>query len=739
MRLTTSRLTSAPKLTAMAILIAATCCRATQLPQAPSPTTTFSPAEPIYSADTAIDFEAHASPRFFDWNGDGALDLIVGDANGQAWLFANSAGKGSKPKFATRHQIAAGSRSQWGKGYTGVLFQDVNNDSLPDLIVAHSNNLVSIHYNAGTLAEPKFATECIEIRVQDGCHGRVDMADWDGDGCTDLVTGSFGGELQWHRNLGSKHSPKFASAATFHDIRIAYNAHPRIVDFDHDGQLDLLLGVNWGTVTFYRNRGSVERPELTAGNALAWADDGKNLNLRKQNGDDTTPELADLNADGIVDLISGGHNGKLFVMHGVGPEQRMLALTKLLNRGGDNSATYLEREPEKRAEVFKLLRALQSDLEARLLDSDACEALFMQLCGLAAKHPELLQRRKHDLSLTPHAPMLAAQCWVIAKSAVAKSGRNLARLADAFGFAGGYRDLLLDLGVIFYDNNTATPRQLQLMHQLLNALPRNIWDVELISVADWIGKGREQHPVKARTAINIFGMNLGVPENSFPNDAPRPGITDVYLICLAHEIAHNMLDTVGRDNRPNLFERKFEGLAFAAGKDVVYRTPKSQGIDFEATKVKFQKAGAWNGDNATWRDAWKTYFKDKEQFDRAYARGNVQFFLDAPQEAFSTLANQYVADSDLMLEFAKVRWDASHRSTVHQFLLIADYFSDNELEVPFYVLPRGGALKVSTATLTRDQQGRIKTLRSGNAEASFDYESAAGAIVKNFTYRKASK
>lgn len=739
MRLTITQLARTPHLTALAVLIAAAWSRANQLPQAPSPTTTFSSAELIYSADQAINFEAHASPRCFDWNGDGALDLIVGDATGQVWLFTNSARKRSKPKFAPRQQIAAGSRTQWGKGYTGVVLHDLNNDNLADLIVAHSNNLVSIHYNIGTPAEPEFATECIKVRVQDGCHGRIDMADWDGDGRSDLVTGSFGGELQWHRNLGSQHSPKFAPAAAFHDIRIAYNAHPRIVDFDRDGQLDLLLGLNWGTVTFYRNRGSVAHPELTKGQALVWADDGKALNLRKQNGDDTTPELADLNADGIVDLISGGHNGKLFVMHGVGSKHRMQALTKLLNNGGGNIATYLEHEPDIRAELFKLLRALQADLDARLLDIGAREALIAQMCDLATKHPELLQRKKHDLSLTPHAPMLAAQCWVIAKSAGPKSKEHLARVADAFGFTGGYRDLLIDLGVIFYDNNTATPRQLQRMHQLLTALPEKIWDVELISVADWIGEGRKQHPVKAPTAINIFGMNLGVPENSFPNDAPRPGITDVYLICLAHEVAHNMLDTVGRDNRPNLFERKFEGLAFAAGNDVVYRTPKSQGIDFEATKVKFQKAGVWDGDNATWRDAWKTYFKDKEQFDRAYARGNVQFFLDAPQEAFSTLANQYVADSDLMLEFAKGRWDAGHRSTVHQFLLIADYFSDNALEVPFYVLPRGGALKVCTATLTRDQHGRIKTLHSGNAEASFEYESNAGAIVKSFTYRKAGK
>ena len=158
-----------------------------------------------------------------------------------------------------------------------------------------------------------------------------------------------------------------------------------------------------------------------------------------------------------------------------------------------------------------------------------------------------------------------------------------------------------------------------------------------------------------------------------------------------------------------------------------------------ATKAKFRAAGHWDGDDGTWRDAWRKYFVGKERFDLAYARGNVQFFLDAPQEAFSTLANQFCTDSELMLEFAKARWDAGHRSTVHQFLLIADYFSNDSARVPFYVLPRGGALKVSAAKVRRDDRGRIRTITTDLAVANFTYEAEGDAIVKGFTYRRKSK
>ncbi|MEO1998214.1 MAG: hypothetical protein ABGZ17_23470, partial [Planctomycetaceae bacterium] len=140
--------------------------------------------------------------------------------------------------------------------------------------------------------------------------------------------------------------------------------------------------------------------------------------------------------------------------------------------------------------------------------------------------------------------------------------------------------------------------------------------------------------------------------------------------------------------------------------------------------------GAWNGDDTSWKQAWVRYFKGKPRFDRAYTRGNIQFFLNAPQEAFATLANQYFADSLLMLEFCKVRWDAGHRSNINQFLLIADYLSKNADIVRFYVMRPGGDLTTSTAQLTRDARGRITRLQSGETVAEFTYQD--GSLVSGF-------
>ncbi len=130
------------------------------------------------------------------------------------------------------------------------------------------------------------------------------------------------------------------------------------------------------------------------------------------------------------------------------------------------------------------------------------------------------------------------------------SRANRERVADALDFQGGYRRLLVDLGVLFIDNDTATTEHLEAMYRLMMAMPKDAWDVETITVAGWLGPAVKTQKIRSRSGINIFALPLGRPENSFDGDSPRPGATDVYLICLAHELAHNMLDTVGRRTRP---------------------------------------------------------------------------------------------------------------------------------------------------------------------------------------------
>ena len=698
------------------------------------PTMSYEQPVPIKADGHSINLEHHATTRCYDWDQDGDLDLVVGGGDGRLWLYRNN-GTSRKAQFQTKQPISAGGRDRWGKSYTGLVLTNLVGNALPDLAVCHSGNEVTVHQNIGKAKAPKFAQTGVTFQVQENCQGRFDAADWDGDGLADLVTGSFGGKLALHRNEGQADSPRFGRGKPFFDISLAYNSHPRIVDFNQDSQLDMLLGVNWGTVSLYLNT-ATKKPSLSKSRLLQWSD-GPNLNIRKENGDDTTPELADLDGDGILDLISGGKNGRLFFMRGVGFPSRVESFQSLLVQHEKNLGKVFRDDAAVRRQVFGSLASLQADLAGGLIPRSSREQLFQKLAPLAKQYPGLLGRSKVDLESGPHLPLLAAQYWVVLLESLPDSISNRKRVADALDFEAGYRRLLVDLGVLFIDNNTATPEHLAAMHRLMMAMPRTVWDVETITVAGWLGPAIKTQKIRSRSGINIFDLPLGRPENSFAGDAPRPGVTDVYMICLAHELAHNMLDTVGRRTRPELYERKFEGLAQAAGPQVVYRSPKSRGIDFAATKRNFQRLGAWNGDDASWNEAWVSYFKGKKDFDRAYTRGNVQFFLNAPQEAFATLANQYFADSQLMLEFCKVRWDAGHRSNINQFLLIADYLSEGTNKVSFYVMRPGGDLKVAPVRLTRDPKGRITQVRSNSSTANFDYQD--GSLVTGFRLEPAAR
>ena len=721
--------------TAIAICL---CCNAVSAEDVTSvviPTMSYDRPVPIEANGEAINLGQHAVTRCYDWDHDGDLDLFIGGGDGRLWLFRNS-GTSQKARFQTQEPISAGGRDRWGNSYTGLVLTNLVGSALTDLAVCHSGNEVTIHQNVGTAGSPRFAEVGVTFQVQENCQGRFDVADWDGDGLADLVTGSFGGNLEWYRNEGKADTPAFGPGKPFFDLSLAYNSHPRIVDFNQDGRLDLLLGVNWGTVSLYLNIKTGGKLSLSASRLMQWSD-GTNLNIRELNGDDTTPELADLDGDGVLDLISGGKNGRLFFMRGIGFPSRVESFHELLAQHAEDFGKVLRDDATVRQQAFGVLASLQADLAGGLIPLASREQLFKQLAPLAKQYPGLLRRSKVDLESGPHLPLLAGQYWAVLLESLPDSASNRQRVADALDFRVGYERLLVDLGVLLIDNSTATPEHLAAMHQLMMAMPRSVWDVETITVAGWLGPAIKTQKIRSRSGINIFDLPLGRPENSFAGDAPRPGVTDVYLICLAHELAHNMLDTVGRRTRPELYERKFEGLAQAAGPQVVYQSPKSRGIDMVATKANFQRMGAWNGDEATWRDAWVNYFKGKEVFDRAYARGNVQFFLDAPQEAFATLANQYFADSQLMLDFCKVRWDAGHRSNINQFLLIADYLSEGTNKVSFYVMRPGGDLTVTPVKLTRDGQGRIAQVQSRNSTANFEYQD--GSLVTGFRLKPVPK
>src|SRR5262245_16168736 len=96
------------------------------------------------------------------------------------------------------------------------------------------------------------------------------MVDWDNDGDLDLVIGGYGGEILVRLNEGTRTKPVFATTsirvqADGKDLQVpGHHASPVIVDWDGDGLWDILSGSGDGGVYFFRNIGKLGEPKFAA-------------------------------------------------------------------------------------------------------------------------------------------------------------------------------------------------------------------------------------------------------------------------------------------------------------------------------------------------------------------------------------------------------------------------------------------------------------------------------------------
>lgn len=107
------------------------------------------------------------APALVDYNGDGAMDILVGDRRGQVSVHLNP-GKSWKPgeDFPLASMITFGKSDRLGSAVT-VSTGDINGDGLFDIFLGRINGRVSVAKNIGTAQEPKFEAP-VDIKGKDG-------------------------------------------------------------------------------------------------------------------------------------------------------------------------------------------------------------------------------------------------------------------------------------------------------------------------------------------------------------------------------------------------------------------------------------------------------------------------------------------------------------------------------------------------------------------------------------------
>jgi hypothetical protein len=126
-------------------------------------------------------------------------------------------------------------------------------------------------------ADGKFAAG-VQLQGHDGKPINVGSAaaafatDWDGDGAIDLIVGTLLGEVWLIPGAGKGKALAFAAPrrleAAGQPIKVGGDAGPVVADWDGDGKPDLIVGDGEGRVVWYRNVGTAQAPRLEAARQL---------------------------------------------------------------------------------------------------------------------------------------------------------------------------------------------------------------------------------------------------------------------------------------------------------------------------------------------------------------------------------------------------------------------------------------------------------------------------------------
>ena len=224
----------------------------------------------------------YSNPLLVDWDGDGLLDLIIGDMIGLYDWYPNR-GSSHSPKFHPPMRLHCGNETLLGPWRVRPGAADFTGNGLPDLVTMDKDLDLSIFYRIGrddlTGLHPgeKLHYEDGEVIKTHGVYtpwggdgrGRtkIEIVDWNKDGRWDLILGVgpqyksafLASYLLLCRNVGSNKNPIFSRPEILLFDKSGnpltfwrHGVHPAVVDWDGDDKWEILVGADKGMIWYYK-------------------------------------------------------------------------------------------------------------------------------------------------------------------------------------------------------------------------------------------------------------------------------------------------------------------------------------------------------------------------------------------------------------------------------------------------------------------------------------------------------
>ncbi len=262
-------------------------------------------------------------PTLGDLDGDGDLDLVAGEDGGSLRYFENT-GTAKTPAYAPRTGAANPLSGQSVGTDAAPTLGDLDGDGDLDLVSGNFSGEFRYFENTGNATYPVYVARTGAANPLDGetvgIRSVPTLADVDGDGDLDLLSGTPTGLFAYFKNLAGGFVARTGAANPLNGLSALSFSYPALADLDQDGDLDLVFSWVPAHLSYAENTGSVSSPAFGSGGPLP----GTGLLL----GDYLKPTLGDLDHDGDLDVLSGSTDGTFHYFENTGTATSPLYLLR---------------------------------------------------------------------------------------------------------------------------------------------------------------------------------------------------------------------------------------------------------------------------------------------------------------------------------------------------------------------------------------------------------------------------
>jgi Secretion system C-terminal sorting domain/FG-GAP-like repeat len=257
-----------------------------------------------------VTLDNYATPTLGDIDGDGDLDLFVGQVGSNTILFYRNTGTSQAPVYeAQTGQNNPLDTFSNNSGCVAPVLVDIDGDNDLDAFVGIWINVIKYYKNEGDTASPDFKwlqgadNPLVNVFTDDIC-SYASFVDIDGDQDFDAFITDGSGNIEFYENTGDQNTPVFLKDSLNNPLdHVSLTARAKIAfhDVNGDGLVDAVIGHDLPDpeLLYYQNTG-------TQANAIFEEKAGTDNPFVNITGPTSVvPIFADIDDDGDDDLILG--------------------------------------------------------------------------------------------------------------------------------------------------------------------------------------------------------------------------------------------------------------------------------------------------------------------------------------------------------------------------------------------------------------------------------------------------